>query len=85
MKKILTFLILVALCSSVLAVDTVRVIRSGKLIKTTEPTFLTVTTTQLIASSMTLNMTASAATGTTANYSIPVTVNGKAYKILLIK
>jgi hypothetical protein len=47
MKKILTFLVLVTLCSSVFAVDTIRVIRSGKLIKTSSPILSTVTITTI--------------------------------------
>lgn len=136
MRKLSIIIAVCALVSSLFAIDTVRVIRSGNLIKTTSPIFAEVTTTtwnytatgnitgNSIVSVTTIdavtgNFSAdvvaptvyatqiyntnlstvkivsdepltfgsscptAAATNVTANYSIPVTVNGVSYKMLL--
>lgn len=74
MKKLFALIlvfIFALLSVNAFAVDTLRVIRSGKLVQTTSPVVNVLTLSKLIA-----NVTTSNTTITTGNYNIPVTVNG---------
>lgn len=70
-KLILAFVAILVLSVSAHAADTLRVIRSGDLVKTSAPSLTTVTLTGLIA-----NVTTASVTVSTGNVNIPVTVNG---------
>lgn len=70
-KLILAFIAILVLSVSANAADSLRVIRSGDLVKTSAPSLTVVTLTGLIA-----NVTTSSITVTTGNVNIPVTVNG---------